>query len=556
MLPGANLESRIFNLLANVSEQSYIYFADLDTDTSRWSKAAVRFFGLPGEYIEDTAAFFSSRIHPDDLHIFLNDMGAIFRGESDRHDCEYRMLNAVNSYVWVRCRGSVERGANGEHSLFSGSIVNLGSVSHTDPITSLPSAHEASMQLEEALQNGQSGIMMFFGLDNFKRINDMFGFPAGDEILRFLGRELRKLHFGTFFRLDGDKFQCILPAGSNNNAERMFDKVQEILSAAPRINGYAVQLTASCGVVRFPEDGTHPGPLRAQGEYALELAKNTRRGSLAYYSPTMHQKTLTMYKIQESLRQAIANNFEGFSLHYQPLVRESDNSIFGAEALLRFSSPGLTAVSPADFIPILENDGSINVVGQWTLRTALAQVSKWREIIPDFCVSVNVSYVQMSQPEFRSMVMTELKRSGVTPDGLILELTESCRYSEPRQLQEDFTYFSNQNIKMALDDFGTGYSSIAILRTLTPPWIKIDHTFVSSITENRFDEAIIEYILQLCQHAHIKVCVEGIENMDILRIVRRYHPQLLQGYYFSKPLPADQFEAHYITAHCTSNRGM
>lgn len=547
MAQAEHLQSRVFDLIANSSDQLYIYMADLHNgDVSRWSTAAVDYFGLPGEYIHDTAKFWAEYIHPEDRHIFIEAMENIISGASDLHDCEYRARNAAGQYVWVRCKGMAERDKDGHPTLFVGTMTNLGHINKFDPTTGLLATHEFSAYLENALLSHRSGVMLLFGLDGFTRINDVYGFAAGDEILHFIAQEMRKIQYGTFFRMDGDKIACLLPDGSNYNTEDAFAQVQQILHRLPAINGERVPLTISCGCVHYPADGVDVNVLRAEAEYGLELAKKSHRGSLACYSESLHQESMSTFRLQKALHHAIKNDFQGFSLNYQPLIRESDGSVFGAEALLRFSSPDLSPVSPADFIPILESDGSINEVGAWVLRTALAQAALWRKFIPDFCVSVNMSYLQLCAPGFRDVVLQALKDSKVPPDGLILELTESCRFNATNELQSDFSFFAANNIRVALDDFGTGYSSIAVMRTLTPPWIKIDHTFVSSITESRLDEAIIEYILQLCTKAGIKVCVEGIENKEVLRIVRRYHPQLLQGYYFSKPLPAQDFEAAYI----------
>lgn len=546
MLSIEKLDPCLFNLFANFSEQSYIYIYDLDRNYSRWSQAAVEFFGLPGEYIHDSHEMMCERTHPDDVEGFRMEMERLVQGENKHFYWEGRIKNAEGGYVWIRCRGVVATCDEGTTRVFVGSLLNLGATARSEAVTGLTGGHDTCIQVEEAIELGHHGAMMLFGLDNFKWVNDMYGYPGGDLILRHIGQEMKKVPYGSFHRMDGDKFLCLLPVFGQRTAELTFSAVQNILENLPKLEGDPVRLTASCGVVRFPEDSAKAGELRTYAEYALEFAKSNRRGSMSYYSPTLHQHAIFVYKLRDALRYAIEHDFEGFWLAYQPLIREEDGSVFGAEALMRFNMPDGQFVSPAEFIPILENDGMIAAAGEWVLRTALAQVREWRKIIPDFCVSVNVSYVQMSTPKFRNVVLDALEQTGISPDSVILELTESCRHSAPDRLQEEFKFFAEHDIRMALDDFGTGYASIDILRTLTPPWIKIDHTFVSSITESQMDEAILEYILQLCRHAQIKVCVEGIENQEVLRIVRRYHPHLLQGYYFSKPLPAEGFEQNYI----------
>ena len=543
-----NLESEVFDLISEASEQVYLYIADMSRDYSHWSPSAVEYFGLPGEYIENTAQTWAEYIHPEDRHVFLEDMDRIFRGVSDRHNCEYRARNANGEYVWVQCKGVVRRNEDGSGRMFAGIMTNLGIMAKVDILTGLLNAQEGMAQLERYIEEGQSGAILLFGLDNFTRINDLYGFEAGDRILRLAAKEIQELHCGMPFRMDGDKIMCLVPNCNRDIAEYIFSEVQDIFVNVPRMVGMLSSLSVSCGAVLFPSDDASPGELRARAEHALEIAKRSHPGTLARYSSELHQKAVKSFELQEMLRKAIENGCEGFFLNYQPLIRSDGQSVFGAEALLRFSCPELDMpfVSPGEFIPVLEKNGMIKDVGAWVIRTALKQAAEWRKIIPDFCVSVNVSYSQMIQPNFKEIVLNALEESGVPSDGLILELTESCRYLELEQLQDVFSFFAAQGVKMALDDFGTGYASVDTLRTLTPPWIKIDHTFVASIGKNRMDEAIIEYLLQLCHHTNINVCVEGIETQEILSIVQKYGPQLLQGYYFSKPLSSGAFADMYI----------
>ncbi len=543
-----NLESEVFDLISEATEQVYTFALDLSRDYSRWSKNAVEYFGLPGEYIENTVQVWLSHIYPEDRPAFLEDFDRVLRGESKRHDCEYRIRNAKGEYVWVQSKGAARHNPDGSPRSFAAVLSNLDTLAKFDPLTGLLNTQEGMAQLARNIAEGKSGVLMLFGLDNFTRINDLYGFGAGDQILRLAGKEIQALHCGQTFRMDGDKAMCLIPDCNPEVAEYIYSEVQEIFQNVPRVMGMPSSLSVSCGVVHYPEDGTVPGELRTRAEHALEIAKRGRLGGLTRYSANLHQEAIKIFELQEMLTKAVQNDCVGFFLNYQPLVSNDEKTIFGAEALLRFSCPELNRpfVSPAEFIPLLEQSGMINTVGAWVLRTALKQTAEWRKFMPDFCVSVNVSYEQMTKPGFRDIVLSALQENGVSPDGLILELTESCRYLELQHLQETFDFFAQQGIKVALDDFGTGYSSVDALRTLTPPWIKLDHTFVASIGKNPKDEAIIEYLIQLCRHIDIEVCVEGIENQEILEIVQKYRPSLLQGYYFSKPLSEQAFAKAYI----------
>lgn len=540
------LDSLIFEQFSRTADKMYLYIANLKHDFSRWSPSAVKYFGLPGEYITNTAKIWSEYIHPDDRHIFLEDMERIFKGESAEHCCEYRARNAEGEYVWVQCKGNVTRNDDGSPGLFAGTMMNLGNYSKFDPITGLYSFNEYEKQLQTVLENGEKGAMLLFGIDHFKRVNDIHGYHIGDYILEYIGKQMQTIPGGVFYRMDGDKFACIIRNGTAQDVEFIYKQVRYIFKNVTAVKNMNIQLTMSCGSVFFPDQGEQFEMLRANAEYALEQAKKTSRGSLAFYSEVLHKRSLNSFYLQEILHKSIENGFEGFTLNFQPLIDTKSGKVFGAEALLRFSSPDLPRVTPDEFIPVLEETGDINEVGAWVLRTALGCVKKWRKLCPEFHISVNVSYVQMHREEFRSIVFKELERSGVDAGALIIELTESCKVMDTEQLSSDFEFFMSNDVQMALDDFGTGYSSIALLRELKPSWIKIDHSFVASITESHIDKAIIEYILELCRHADIKVCIEGVENENILDIVKEYEPELLQGYYFSKPISESEFEERYI----------
>ena len=556
MIDISNLDSHIFDALSQTSDNMYIYIADLERDFSRWSKPSVDYFNLPGEFIENTAKEWVQHIHPADQHIFLEDIGRIFEGKSNRHNCEYRALNKYGKYVWVRCQGIVERNADGSLGLFVGTMMNLGVNAKFDQPTGLYTFHELKKQLPAFISHGMEGAVLLFDVDRLQRINDILGYLVGDEVLQRLGQKCQSLEGVISYRGPGGKFYCITTEKSENALDRIYKEMQKFSVEVPREMNLEIQLTISCGVAFFPQDAEDFETLHANVEYALEQAKKVGRGSIAQFSGQMHRKTVEKFRLQEVLREYVANNCRGFALVYQPLVNGETQDVYGAETLMRFYLPDGTLVSPMEFIPILEEDGTIRQVGEWLLNKALAQAAMWRMENPDFVISVNVSYIQILQEGFREMVTRIVEKSGTPEKQLILELTESCKVSDPNGLRDDFEYFKNMGINMALDDFGTEYSSIALLRKLKPQWIKIDHTFVSSIQDDEMDQAILEYIMNLSKQTRIKVCVEGVENEEILSVVQTYKPELLQGYYYSRPCSAEEFSKKYFNGkHKTGSYG-
>ena len=302
----SNLDSHLFEMLSQTSDNLYIYMADLERDFSRWSKSSVDYFNLPGEYIADTANEWVKHIHPQDQHIFLEDIGRIFAGKSNRHNCEYRALNKYGKYVWVKCQGVVERHEDGSLGLFVGTMMNLGVNAKFDQPTGLYTFHELKKQLPVFINQGMEGAILLFDVDRLQRINDLLGYMVGDEVLQLLGQKCHELVGVTFYRGQGGKFYCITTDLDRDKIEWIYQQVKRFGEEVPREMKLEIQLTISCGVAFFPQDAEDFETLHANVEYALEQAKKDGRGCIAQFSGKMHRRTVEQFRLQEVLREAIA----------------------------------------------------------------------------------------------------------------------------------------------------------------------------------------------------------------------------------------------------------
>lgn len=533
----------VFELLSDSMEE-YLYMSDFQNDYSRWSKSAVDYFGLPGEYVENTLASWSSRIHPDDMQKYMDDFAEIVSGRKDTHYCEYRARNAMGDYVWVRCSGKVTRDEEGNPEFFIGTMANLANSGKYDGLTGLLSSGEFSARVAHSIHAGERGTALLLDADEFKQVNEIYGYSVGDVMLARVALDMKKSTSGKVFRMGGDKFAIVLMDADEDEIKKLFE---DINAAGKNIiyEGENIPVSFSGGAVEFPKYGATAGEIIANAEFSLRFAKASLKNKLKFYSNEEHEKSIFTYRARQAIKESINNDFEGFYLVYQPFVSAKTGNLYGAEALLRFSTPGLK-VFPDTFIPILEETGWIREVGEWTLRTALKQVLEWRKIVPDFLMSVNVSYIQMETPGFEKRVLEIVKELNAPADCFMLELTESCNVEEPDRLSEEFARLAEAGIKTALDDFGTGYASISMLGQLNPPVIKIDHTFVSRIDENKLKQDILEYIIRLADATNIMVVVEGIENQTILDVVKQYNPSVFQGYFYDRPLVTDEFAERYI----------
>lgn len=543
------IDSTVFSLLSESVDDAYLFMGDLQTGYFRISKKAVDYFGLQVEYTKDVEGMWDKHVHPEDLPIFKVNFNRILDGSSDVYHCEYRAKNRFGEYCWLLCRGSVFRDANGETVLFAGALMNQGQKSKFDAITSLYSVHQFREDLHVLDTQGQRAAgLLIFGIDNFSHINERYTYSFGNEVLQIYAQEIskRRPKGSKIYRLDGDKFALIFPGASKEELKECFKVFQDTARNALSVEDLKLSISISGGGAFYPEDGKEVEVLHRNMEYALERSKQHGRKQLTFFSKEVLNVTLRKIEMIDELRKSVNHEFDGFHLCYQPIMDAKTGSLLGCEALLRWSGDTFLNVSPVEFIPILEETGDIYEVGAWVVSTALKQLKEWQSILPDLKMTVNVSYIQCSNPKFKYFVVQEVEKYNPTEGSLVLELTESCKLIDTAGLRQEMEFFEQNGIKVALDDFGTGYASVSVLRELPADWVKIDHAFVSSIVDDETDRSIIEHLISMCQKLGIYVCVEGIETELIGDIVKTYHPDCLQGYFYARPIAANVFYEKFI----------
>lgn len=546
----ADLQSPVFEAFSKSVDKQYIYICDVKTNVWRWSPPAVEYFGLPSEYIEELPTLWLAKVHPKDRASVEATFGRLFSGEEPEHSCEYRVRNAEGKYIWVQCRGCMVSDEDGNQRLCAGILTNLEQKNKFDGTTGLCSMPEFQTALKGAVEGEQGrGGVLLVGIDHFRRLNEMHNYAFGNELLNVLAKKLSRIAPAgcNFYKLDGDKFALIYPGATELMLQEIFMRISSTGSTGLRVDGKVLVVTLTGGALLYPEHGADSETVYFNLEYAFDTAKKQNREGLTFFTEEMHEESLRRFRLQQCLRTSVTNRFEGFYLCYQPLVSADDtHTLIGAEVLLRWFHPDFPKVSPADFIPILEEFGDINEVGKWVLSTALRQVTEWQKQKPKMKISINVSFFQLKDPEFKYFVLDEVERLDYPRRQLILELTESCDVTRPEELEKELDFFRQHGIQIALDDFGTGYASLSVLRDLTADWIKVDHSFVAKIADSGFDQALTESLINLCKKLKLNVCVEGIETAEIEKVIEGYAPTVMQGYLYSRPIDTLQFEQQYI----------
>lgn len=432
---------------------------------------------------------------------------------------------------------------------------HLHKLAYYDSLTGMPNRQNFYESLDNYLftakQNNSKAGVLLLDLDRFKRINDTLGHEFGDKVLKVVSERLSKLATkqalvtpteykyrfdATYARLGGDEFTLFVNAYTNKaEISSVLNQLIKEVSQPIEIDKYQVTVTPTIGVAFYPEDGENLSDLLKHADTALHQAKNDGRRTIKFYSDVIDDKSMEQLQIEELMRDAVKN--EEFELYYQPQVNVKTNKVEKTEALVRWNSPVLGFVSPADFIPIAEESGLIIELGDWILQTACKQAKQWQEHGIENCkVSVNVSSVQFKQSALIDKVRHALRDSGLSPALLEIELTESAIMSDVEDNIARLQAIKNMGISIACDDFGTGYSSLSYLKLFPLDTLKIDRSFVNDVAIDENDAAIVKAVMLLAQTMNLKVVAEGVETIEQLKVLNRFNCELIQGYYFSKPL--------------------
>jgi diguanylate cyclase (GGDEF)-like protein/PAS domain S-box-containing protein len=413
-----------------------------------------------------------------------------------------------------------------------------------DSLTGLPNRTLFYQTLREAIEIAQEKqwriAVLFIALDRFKIVNDSVGAALGDDLLhQFSNRLVQCVRIrDTVGRLGGDEFGLILTmTRDQQDAVNVANEVREALRAPFDLKGQQVGLTTSIGIAMYPDDATDPETLVRYADTAMVRAKEAGRDGYRFFTAGMNVQVLARLDLELALRRAIENN--EFLLYYQPKMTLSSGHVSGAEALLRWHRPGYGLVFPAEFIPVMEETGLIVRVGAWVIDEACRQIAQWMESgVGELRVAVNVSSRQFVEGDLEADVRAAIARHNIDPALLELELTESALMINAEHTIEVLTRLKALGIKVAIDDFGTGYSSLAYLKRFPIDKLKIDIAFVRDITVNPDDAAIALAIISMAHSMKMLVIAEGVESRAQMVYLRRHRCDEIQGFHFSRPLPA------------------
>ena len=474
----------------------------------------------------------------------------------ERFTATVMLSRADSSEFWCELTGNVlDPSTPQEGSVWIFSDVNqhkeslekAAFLSYHDPLTQLPN-HQL---LADRLQQGIAGAehtnnivaLINLDLDRFKTINDSLGYTLGNELLVEIAKRLTDclLDRGTVSRQGGDEFLILLPnLPDTDSCVTLLGQLLEGIQEPFLINHQEISMSISLGIAVYPDDGDDFATLLNKSDIAMYQAKDAGRNTYRFFNQEMNEAASEQLKITFGLRKAL--ELQQFTLHFQPQIEIASGTLVGAEALIRWHHPELGLIPPDKFIPLAEDTGLIIPMSEWVLKEACKEVAKWAKAGMDNpVVAVNLSALQFTRGDIEATVFAAIDESGISPDMLELELTESIMISDTENVLATVKRLQLMGCKLSIDDFGTGYSSLSYLKRFAVDKLKIDQVFIRELTTSEDDAVIVRAVIQLAKSLGLKTIAEGIETQETLELLRLFHCDEAQGYHISRPIPSEQF---------------
>ena len=410
---------------------------------------------------------------------------------------------------------------------------------------------DLNQYIKDAEENGSEGAFMMIDMDDFQNINEGLGHHYGDMLLKSIAHNLVRVSGieNNCYRISGDEFAVIVHGEAYKELSRICKDLREIFNRPWFLKDEDYYCTMSMGVACFPTDGNNIDELTRKANIALSTAKKKGKNCAEFYNEKVEDTSFYRLDLEQNMRRATLNSCNEFEVYYQPIIEigPEKNVCCGAEALVRWNSTELGFIPPNDFIPLAEYLGLINPIGEHVLYEAVKRCKYWNDCgYPNYKVNVNISVIQLLQPDFVAKVKKILDRTHIQPKNVTLEVTESLAINDMNRMKTVLGKLKALGVGVALDDFGTGYSSLNHIRQMPIDVIKIDRCFVENLSEDEFAEAFVKMVSELAKTIGVAVCVEGVEERKQLEVLSHMNVKMVQGYYYGKPMPVKEFKLAYL----------
>lgn len=539
----------------------YTYQWDVAKNTCVFSPKVMELLPIESTTVTDAMSKMLSFIIPEDRKVFLDSLGQFLSGKSDYHRVKYRVLARWGELVWINSQGKVMRDEAGKPVMLAGSMADITEqqkkqeeihqMLYYDDLTQMKNRRCFECEMEEYLKTpGVKGAFVAINISKFKMFNEMFGRHFADKVLQVFAEKL-SLYFPDakgIYHLAGDEFVIHLPDSDRDAVSQRMMPFVGSMKSRWEVDRHSFYVNVYASVALYPENGTNLEDLYREMMKCLSGLSREDKAEVRFISEQPGENLSRQYMIETALRKDIENNFEHFRVVYQPIVHlEDDGSKWsGAEALLRYSNPDIPGIGQMEMIHTLEYSGLILPVGRWVLEQAVKECCKWNKEGFQKVVHVNMAAQQVTDRGLVEYIKELCANEKLPYSSLIVELTETSlinNYSMAIQLCQELRKIG---IGVALDDFGTGYSGFSYLRNFPISQIKIDREYARDIYKNHYNQVIVAFIQNLSKYMGLELCVEGVETEDELNVLVELGVNVIQGYYFERPMEAEMIRKEFI----------
>ena len=541
-------EDEVYEAFSKTSKELLV-IGNLKTGFFKYPVEVANLLGLSSQIVKNPLHYWEKLVLKEDWDKFYRSVVEFRTGENSYQCLDFR-VNSNNKILLISCVGNLIKDKDGVPSTFVGIISIHENRSKIDPVTELYMIGDFFNSLNKKLKNSPKNLsVVMLGINNFRRINEFYGRETGDKILKRMAEIIKDTlpPNEEVYKLDGTNFGIILSDTPKERIITMYDIIRDSFNEKQILKKYEDILSIYSGVAICPQDGKTKEDLYQHSKYAKGFSKKSKTSNITFFSQELFKSREKYLKMLALLKRDIDHNFENFNILFQPQIEAKTQNIHGVEALLRWKCEEFGNVSPLEFIPILEENNLIGVVGRWVLEKSLEIFkNNWSKYRPDFFISVNVSFVQFLEKDFVENIKNILEKSQVNPENLILELTESSMVTNVSHMKKIYETLKKLGVKIALDDFGTGYSSLGILKELPIDIVKTDRVFIKNILQDKFNLMFIKFITAICHQVNLKVCIEGVEEKEEYDLINSFGVDYIQGYYFGRPLSKEEITKKII----------
>lgn len=536
--------------LISPSTDDYLYLIDFRTDFYYIAPQAMERFCIGKNAFHNVMEYHREFVYGPDYPLLKAEFEDLLSTDRCVHNMEYRWMDLKRKPIWINCRGNVVRDDNKKPLYMVGCINEIGARQKADNISGLLGENGLKEYLKKLKPPFDKGYLLRLGIDHFKEVNEKQGWEYGDLVLRETAACISGCmsENQNVYRLFSDEFM-VLDLSSKNILEvkKLYDRVRDAIDQFIRDNEYAVMFTVSGGILPLHamDEAGYSAAMKLT-DFSLNEAKKLGRNRCYVFEEKEYQRFLRRSELTQELRSAVINDFKGFAAFYQPVFKSAAGNLYGAEALMRFTSEKFGMISPAEFIPILEETGLIIPAGRWMMDEAMGKCNQIRKVLPEFQISINISQVQAAKSDVILDVIAAMENAKIPADALIVELTESDLLEQNINEKHFLTELKRMNIKLALDDFGTGYSNFHYLSELGPAIIKIDRSFTASAVADEGEYYLLNQFCSMIHNLGLKLCIEGVENEEEWAKIQKLLPDFSQGFFWGRPCPYEEFVEKFV----------